>query len=170
MDIIHHDGCSTGRTLAICLLCSDKINNFQKLREYLRVAQMMREIYHLIRGSRMTRGSIFVLCAAPHAAMPPPPPRRSAIARAFHGLARPLWKWLTLTKRNCRITAPFFASSSSLFNFTLLSALLLSHSGVQKYLMKHFFIIIKDKICLETYCILQLSCALKAVAMIRHTA
>ena len=114
----------------------------------------MREIYHLIRGSRMTRGSIFVLCAAPHAAMPPPPRRRrrSAIARAFHGLARPLWKWLTLTKRNCRITAPFFAPSSSLLNFTLA----LSSSSQPQWCAKisdieQSFMLIISKKSLETY-------------------
>ena len=49
--------------------------------------QMMREIYHLIRGSQMTPG--FTL-------------------QAFQA-GIPFRKWLTLTKRNCRITAPFFA-------------------------------------------------------------
>ena len=114
----------------------------------------MREIYHLIRGSRMTRGSIFVLCAAPHAAMLPPRcrRRRSAIARAFHGLARPLWKWLTLTKRNCRITAPFFAPSSSLLNFTLA----LSSSSQPQWCAKvsdieQSFMLIIAKRSLETY-------------------
>ena len=52
--------------------------------------QMMREIYHLIRGSQMTWG--FTEQKAFQASNP----------QAFR-------KWLTLTKRNCRITAPFFA-------------------------------------------------------------
>ena len=54
--------------------------------------QMMREIYHLIRGSQMTWG--FTEQKAFQASNP----------QAFR-------KWLTLTKRNCRITAPFFAKS-----------------------------------------------------------
>ena len=114
MDIIHHD--DPPHLLTICHSSEElKVFSWQSLRMFSKQVlkwhhicslgfciylwffvkvgvQMMREIYHLIRGSQMTWG--FTEQKAFQASNP----------QAFR-------KWLTLTKRNCRITAPFFAKS-----------------------------------------------------------